>query len=86
MVHSTCAARASRRFNAAKPEEHRRSGERSTAGSVWMNPLDVLERYRPFLVSSRRLYEALDTVDRETGKKRGLLQVRKISDFAPENR
>lgn len=48
--------------------------------------LDVLERYRPFLVPSRRLYEAMDTVDRETGKKRGLLQVQKIADYAPENR
>jgi len=38
--------------------------------------LDVLERYQPFLAPSQRLYEAMDTVDRETGKKRGLLLVR----------
>lgn len=44
--------------------------------------LDVLERYQPFLAPSQRLYEAMDTVDRETGKKRGLLLVRKIDDAA----
>jgi Phytochelatin synthase len=38
--------------------------------------LDVLEVYQPFLVSADRLYAALDTVDSETGQKRGLLAVR----------
>lgn len=37
--------------------------------------LDVLADYRPFLVPVDRLYEAMDTVDSETGKKRGLLRV-----------
>ncbi|MCP5420129.1 MAG: phytochelatin synthase [Gammaproteobacteria bacterium] len=38
--------------------------------------LDVLEEYRPFLVPSERLYEAMNTLDMETGKKRGLIRVR----------
>ena len=35
--------------------------------------LDVNPDYGPFLVSSARLYQAMDTTDSETGKKRGLL-------------
>jgi hypothetical protein len=38
--------------------------------------LDVLEQYKPFLVPADRLYAAMDTVDPETGQKRGLLRVR----------
>lgn len=38
--------------------------------------LDVLDDYQPFLVPADRLYAAMDTVDAETGKKRGLLLVR----------
>lgn len=37
--------------------------------------LDVLDAYKPFLVPADRLYAALDTVDSETGRKRGLLVV-----------
>jgi hypothetical protein len=37
--------------------------------------LDVLEDYQPFLVPAARLYEAMDTVDSETGQKRGLIRV-----------
>ena len=37
--------------------------------------LDVLDDYRPYLVPTARLYEAMDTVDTETGKKRGLLRI-----------
>jgi len=35
--------------------------------------LDVNARYQPFLVDARRLFEAMDTTDSSTGKKRGLL-------------
>jgi hypothetical protein len=35
--------------------------------------LDVNALYKPFLVDARRLFEAMDTVDSSTGKKRGLL-------------
>jgi hypothetical protein len=34
---------------------------------------DVNPAYRPFLVSTERLWEAVDTVDGDTGKKRGLV-------------
>lgn len=37
--------------------------------------LDVLDRYRPFLAPAHRLYAAMNTVDAETGKKRGLLLI-----------
>lgn len=37
--------------------------------------LDVLDQYQPFLAPADRLYEAMNTVDPETGKKRGLLLV-----------
>ena len=36
---------------------------------------DVNANYRPFLVSTYRLYRAVDTVDTATGKKRGLLRM-----------
>lgn len=35
--------------------------------------LDVYDPYKPFLVSSKRLYEAMDTIDTESNEKRGLL-------------
>ena len=39
--------------------------------------LDVNERFGPWLVSSERLYEAMDTIDPSTGQKRGLLRLTK---------
>lgn len=42
--------------------------------------LDVNPNYRPFLVSSARLYQAMDTIDSETSKKRGLLLLTAHSD------
>ena len=42
--------------------------------------LDVMEKYQPFLVSTERLYAAMDTVDSETGQKRGLLRVQAVSN------
>ena len=38
--------------------------------------LDVLDQYKPFLVPADRLYAAMNTVDPETGRTRGLLLVR----------
>ena len=38
--------------------------------------LDVLDQYKPFLVPADRLYAAMNTVDPETGRTRGLLRVR----------
>lgn len=35
--------------------------------------LDVYDPYKPFLVNSKRLYDAMDTVDTESNEKRGLL-------------
>lgn len=37
--------------------------------------LDVNESFGPWLVSSARLFEAMDTVDASSGEKRGLLQM-----------
>jgi hypothetical protein len=37
--------------------------------------LDVNERFGPWLVSSARLFEAMDTVDASSGQKRGLLRL-----------
>ncbi len=37
--------------------------------------LDVNANYRPWLVSSARLFEAMDTVDSSSGEKRGLLKM-----------
>jgi hypothetical protein len=37
--------------------------------------LDVNGDYKPWLTSSERLFRALDTVDRQSGKKRGLLRI-----------
>ena len=37
--------------------------------------LDVNRKYGPWLVKSERLYEAVNTVDRETKKKRGLVLI-----------
>ena len=39
--------------------------------------LDVNEHYGPWLVSSTRLFEAMDTVDPSSGQKRGLLRLGK---------
>ena len=38
--------------------------------------LDVNKKYGPWLVKPERLYEAMNTVDRSAGKKRGLLLIR----------
>ena len=38
--------------------------------------LDVNDHYRPWLVSTDRLFSAIDTVDSSSGKKRGLLELR----------
>jgi hypothetical protein len=37
--------------------------------------LDVLDDYRPFLVSIEKLFMAMNTIDSETKKKRGLIQL-----------
>jgi hypothetical protein len=37
--------------------------------------LDVNAKYQPWLVKSERLFQSIDTVDRQSGKKRGLLRV-----------
>ena len=37
--------------------------------------LDVNEEYRPWLVETERLFAAIDTVDPQSGKKRGLLRI-----------
>jgi len=37
--------------------------------------VDVNAEYQPWLVSSARLFEALDTVDSSTGQKRGLIRI-----------
>jgi hypothetical protein len=38
--------------------------------------LDVNDKFKPFLVDARRLFEAMDTIDSSSGKKRGLLALR----------
>ncbi|HEX8951085.1 MAG TPA: phytochelatin synthase family protein [Polyangia bacterium] len=37
--------------------------------------VDVNRKYQPWLVPTARLFEAVDTVDKSTGKKRGLLRI-----------
>jgi hypothetical protein len=37
--------------------------------------LDVNAKYKPWLVPTERLYQALDTIDASTGAKRGLLLI-----------
>jgi hypothetical protein len=37
--------------------------------------LDVNENYKPWLVPTARLFEAIDTVDKSSGQKRGLLRI-----------
>jgi hypothetical protein len=37
--------------------------------------LDVNEKYKPWLVPTARLQEAIDTVDKQSGQKRGLLRI-----------
>jgi len=44
---------------------------------------DVNGDYRPFLVSSARLYAAMDTVDSDSGQKRGLLRLEAHPQTAP---
>lgn len=39
--------------------------------------LDVYDPFKPFLVTSQRLYESMDTIDGEINKKRGLLLLTK---------
>jgi hypothetical protein len=39
--------------------------------------LDVNERFGPWLVSTARLFEAMDTMDSSSGAKRGLLELEK---------
>ena len=44
--------------------------------------LDVNKKYGPWLVKPERLYEAMNTVDRSAGKKRGMLLVRTPQETA----
>jgi hypothetical protein len=37
--------------------------------------LDVNERYKPWLIERERLFSALDTIDSDGDKKRGLLLI-----------
>lgn len=37
--------------------------------------LDVNDKYKPWLVPTARLHEAIDTVDKSSGQKRGLLRI-----------
>ncbi|HEX9294860.1 MAG TPA: phytochelatin synthase family protein [Polyangiaceae bacterium] len=37
--------------------------------------LDVNKKYGPWLVKADRLYEAMNTIDRTSGKKRGLILI-----------
>lgn len=43
---------------------------------------DVNRDYRPFLVSSERLWQATDTIDEETGKERGLIVAKVAGTFS----
>jgi len=43
---------------------------------------DVNSDYRPFLVSSERLWQATDTIDEETGKERGLIVAKVAETFS----
>ncbi|MFZ1827666.1 MAG: phytochelatin synthase family protein [Candidatus Competibacteraceae bacterium] len=66
-------------------------GHHSPLGGYWADSdlvfvLDVLDEYQPFLAPAARLYEAMDTPDSETGKKRGLLLVRAVASPAAQNR
>jgi hypothetical protein len=45
------------------------------ADSELVYVLDVNEEYRPWLVETERLFVAIDTVDPQSGKKRGLLRI-----------
>ncbi|HET6281846.1 MAG TPA: phytochelatin synthase family protein [Polyangia bacterium] len=45
--------------------------------------LDVNKRFKPFLVDARRLFEAMDTTDPATGKKRGLVVLRRQDSKDP---
>ena len=37
--------------------------------------LDVNEKYGPFLIDTRKLFDSMDTIDRRTGRKRGLIKI-----------
>lgn len=57
-----------------------RGGHHSPLGGYLADPdlafvLDVNAKYQPWLVSSARLYAAMDTIDSSSGKKRGLLLI-----------
>ncbi len=46
-------------------------------GSDSVFVLDVLEDYKPFIVSVKKLFNAMNTIDSETGEKRGLIQLQR---------
>jgi hypothetical protein len=45
------------------------------AGQDLVLILDVNAKYKPWLINAERLFHAVDTVDRQSGKKRGLLRI-----------
>jgi hypothetical protein len=47
--------------------------------------LDVLEDYKPFIVSSDKLFIAMNTIDSETEKKRGLIQLHRFDSEPLQN-
>lgn len=47
--------------------------------------LDVLDDYKPFLVPIERLFSAMNTIDNETGKKRGLILLQRSSKNPHQN-
>jgi hypothetical protein len=47
--------------------------------------LDVLEDYKPFIVSTEKLFIAMNTIDSETEKKRGLIQLHRFDTETIQN-
>jgi hypothetical protein len=47
--------------------------------------LDVLEDYKPFIVSTEKLFIAMNTIDNETDKKRGLIQLHRLDSGSLQN-
>jgi hypothetical protein len=47
--------------------------------------LDVLEDYKPFIVSTEKLFVAMNTIDSETEKKRGLIQLHRFDVESLQN-